>query len=202
MNEEPERLTPVMSANELALFATLLSSASSYVEFGSGGSTLLAAQTPNVRRIWSVESDASWVDKIERHPSIAEAVALKRLSLLRIDIGPTGVYGHPIDRSRAATWPAYYERVFEDPDVLGTDLFLVDGRFRVACLINTLLHCRPGATIVVHDFWDRPHYHVALRFTDWVASADTMAVLRPKASLGQYTEDLTSTLAEYAQDVR
>jgi hypothetical protein len=56
------------------------------------------------------------------------------------------------------------------------DLYLIDGRFRVACFLETLLHCRPDAVILFHDFAPRPNYHIVREFAREVATAATLSV--------------------------
>ena len=61
------------------------------------------------------------------------------------------------------------------------DLILIDGRFRVACLCQSLLHCdNKDVTFVIHDFFDRPDYHCVLKLCTEVDRADTSVVLRRK----------------------
>ena len=68
-----------MSDGEGALFQRQLATATHYLEFGCGGSTLLAVRSP-ARVILSVESDPAWIGKIQQHPEIAAAVAGQRFS--------------------------------------------------------------------------------------------------------------------------
>jgi hypothetical protein len=60
---------------------------------------------------------------------------------------------------------------------LKPDLVLVDGRFRVACVFQALLTV-PTARILVHDFWQRPAYHIVLQYTTVLDRADTMVLLQ------------------------
>ncbi|MAO75600.1 MAG: hypothetical protein CL699_04770, partial [Chloroflexi bacterium] len=47
----------------------------------------------------------------------------------------------------------------EKPDVV-----LIDGRFRVACFLKSLLHAPPNTVILFDDYINRPHYHVVEEF--------------------------------------
>jgi hypothetical protein len=52
-------------------------------------------------------------------------------------------------------------------DLKGTDnadLYLIDGRFRVACFMETLMRCKPDAVLLMHDYAPRPEYHVVEQF--------------------------------------
>jgi len=46
----------------------------------------------------------------------------------------------------------------------------------VACILHAVLKADRDALIVVHDFWNRPHYHVVLPFLDWKQSRGTLGV--------------------------
>jgi hypothetical protein len=173
-------LAPAMSDAEAGVLRECFSKATSLVEFGSGGSTLLAARSPSLRRIWSVESDPAWVARLNAEPEVAAAVQSGRLHLHPVDIGPVGGYGFPRDETCRDRWPSYYESVWGDPASLDTDLVFIDGRFRVACALEALARCRPHAVLLFHDFWNRTPYHPVLAFTDWLGSCDTLAILRRK----------------------
>ncbi|HWS77418.1 MAG TPA: hypothetical protein VN205_03470, partial [Thermomonas sp.] len=175
-------LQPAMTDAEAGVLRECFSKAASLVEFGSGGSTLLAVRSPSLRRIWSVESDPAWVARLRAEPEIAGAEHAGRLHLHAVDIGPVGGYGYPRDASKQHAWPRYVESVWGDPAAIETDLVLIDGRFRVACALEALSRCRPHAVVLFHDFWNRTPYHPVLAFTDWLGSCDSLAILRRKPS--------------------
>src|ERR1700742_756511 len=114
-----------MSDGERALFVRTLAKATHYMEFCSGGSTLLAVRSP-ARVILSIESDPAWLDRIRTHPEIAQAIAGQRLFLTHADVGPVGEWGRPTDEARRAEWPRYYADPFFATDIL-FDLILIDG---------------------------------------------------------------------------
>ena len=60
------------------------------------------------------------------------------------------------------------------------DAVLIDGRFRVACLLQAIIHCKPDCILLFHDFFDRSHYHVVLKHVDLLTRVDTLAVMRAK----------------------
>jgi hypothetical protein len=78
------------------------------------------------------------------------------------DIGPTREWGNPADRSKVHLWPRYCSGVWAriaNERLPQPDLVLIDGRFRVACLLATLVMGRPGTRILFDDYFDRPAYH-------------------------------------------
>jgi hypothetical protein len=179
-------LRPAMSRSEIGCLRKHLARAASYVEFGCGGSTLLAVRSP-AKRVWSVESDPAWMDLIRRHPEITAAEEAGRLTLWRADIGPTKDYGYPAtpwwrlyQSAHRDKWPSYYESIWTQAGAAEADLFLVDGRFRIASGLAVAAHCRDKARVLVHDFSDRPEYQVLLKVYDKVKQVRGMAVFKRK----------------------
>jgi hypothetical protein len=126
------------------------------LEYGSGGSTLIAAALPG-RTVFSVESDRGWRDGLagwfDANPPAA------RLILHHADIGRTGKWGRPMGN---AGWTAYHRyplSVWEREDFLHPDVVLIDGRFRAACFVTTALKITRPVTVLWDDYIDRPAYH-------------------------------------------
>lgn len=183
MAEASAALKPEMTEAEIAVLRECFSKAASLVEFGSGGSTLLAVRSHSLRRIWSVESDPGWIARLREQPDVRGAEQAGRLHLQGIDIGAVGDYGYPRELAMQANWPRYYEAVWDDADAIKTDLVLIDGRFRVACALEALARCQPHTILLFHDFWNRTPYHPVLAFTDWLGSCDSLAILRRKPTV-------------------
>ncbi|MGN6116399.1 MAG: hypothetical protein ACTHN2_12860 [Nitrobacter sp.] len=163
-----------MSAEEAALFLSFVRNSRSYVEFGTGGSTAVASRYVK-DSILSVDSSPEWLDQVRN----ACAVNQTKPELIFIDIGPTGDWGFPIDASTKSRWPNYHSAIWKMPCATLADLYLIDGRFRVACFAQTVLHCRPNAIIGIHDFSSRPNYHCVREIADEIATAGDMSFFRP-----------------------
>ncbi|HEX5957142.1 MAG TPA: hypothetical protein VFY92_00610, partial [Hyphomicrobiaceae bacterium] len=73
-------------------------------------------------------------------------------------------------------WPACAQHPWRDG--FNPHLVLVDGRFRVSCIMAAIQHGVPK--IVVHDFWTRRRLHTVLEFATVVDRVDALAVLKPK----------------------
>ncbi|MEJ5113083.1 O-linked N-acetylglucosamine transferase, SPINDLY family protein [Erwinia billingiae] len=166
---------PHMSVDEIALFERYVKQATRYFEFGSGGSSKLAAR--NNLTVNGVESDKNWIDTL-----FEETGQLCKVSY--VDIGPTKEWGHPVDDTYKHKFPLYSEAILQHADSF--DLILVDGRFRVACTLNAISHTLAtqhdeGQTMIfIHDFWDRQNYHSVLEFLDVVERVDTAGVFKLK----------------------
>ena len=165
-------------------FIDLLRRSEFYLEYGSGGSTLLAARIQ--KRFISVDTDPWFLRSVRR--AIGTLAADQKL--IHADIGLTGPWGKPmrdtgLSASRLAKWRSYAATPWQDiANDDAPDLVLVDGRFRVS---TTLLCCQklyknPEARILVDDYAERPEYSVIERHADLIDMVGRMAIFRPRAS--------------------
>ncbi|MFC7422216.1 hypothetical protein ACFQNF_20360 [Iodobacter arcticus] len=145
---------PHMPEAESQALTAALQNTQSYLEFGMGGSTVLAAWL-GVKQIVSIDSSKEWIEKVASQ--IAPIQSSSQIELLHAPIGETLEWGFPKDNQLQSQWPDYYSkpwRVAHDPG-----LVLIDGRFRVPCFLYSLLQLKPGAIILWDDYLDRSEYH-------------------------------------------
>jgi predicted O-linked N-acetylglucosamine transferase (SPINDLY family) len=168
---------PAMEAAAIDLLHQHLSKTRHYMEYGSGGSTLFAGSS-GVSSIVSVDSDQVFleavVDAFEKR--IGSGVTLKSLYA---DIGPTGAWGKPTGFSNALQWPRYCTMPWEylrSSNAPRPDLILIDGRFRRASFLISLLLAETGCSILWDDYTDRGHYHSVEEF------------LKPQKTAGRLVE--------------
>jgi hypothetical protein len=128
------------------------------LEYGSGGSTAFAARETTARVI-SVESDRAWAADLRAYLT-REGIDRPDVSVRWADIGPTKAWGRPKDTRHWGQYLDYPMLPWLDPGC-DPDLVLIDGRFRLACLAVTMLHCRRPVTVLIDDYANRPHYHRA-----------------------------------------
>lgn len=177
MTKDANVIEPHMSDAERALFQAFLAGSSDYLEFGAGGSTVMAART--VRNcVRSVDTSAAWIARVEE--ACRGFDSEPRMTF--VDLGTVGYWGFPLEEARRDTWPAYHTTIWEDDGAAASDLFMVDGRFRVACAMQILLRCRSDALIMVHDFASRAHYQVIRSVAREVARAEDLSVFVRPAS--------------------
>jgi hypothetical protein len=137
----------------------------------------LAAELPDTA-VFSVESDRDWVGMMQswfRHEPPRGTVHLHH-----VDIGPTKEWGYPQDTSRLLHYIDYPMSVWQRGDLVHPDVVLIDGRFRVACFLATLMHIRRPTTILFDDYTDRPHYHVVEELLAPSKTVGRMAVFEAK----------------------
>lgn len=182
-----------MTGPELKLLKKSLGNCTSYLEFGSGESTKLAVKFTNIKKIDSVESDKKFIEKnLLTDTDIIQSLDSNRLRIHFIDIGPTKKWGYPTDTSTKHLWPNYSTNIFNGNK--DYDLVLVDGRFRISCVLNTILNTS-DSKILIHDFWNRPQYHLVLRFLDEIESVDTFGLFKKKEPVNK--RKIQSLIAKY-----
>ena len=132
------------------------SEASIILEYGSGGSTILAASMPR-KYVISIESDLKWA--LEMQTRIDAAGFPSPAVVWHVDIGETGRWGRPI---ADAAWQKYHHyplSIWSEPFFRSPDLILIDGRFRAACLVAAALRIQKSTVVLFDDYVRRKAYH-------------------------------------------
>eukprot|EP00747_Dinoflagellata_sp_TGD_P136946 gnl/TRDRNA2_/TRDRNA2_175609_c0_seq1.p1 gnl/TRDRNA2_/TRDRNA2_175609_c0~~gnl/TRDRNA2_/TRDRNA2_175609_c0_seq1.p1 ORF type:complete len:302 (+),score=26.31 gnl/TRDRNA2_/TRDRNA2_175609_c0_seq1:95-907(+) len=198
-------MEPFMTREERWLFYKYLDRARHYQEFGSGGSTVVALAHPNISKVHTVESDRRWIHYLRNRSDISSAIAQNRLKLVYADIGRTRAFGFPMDfqwrspkdRKSRKKWPNYSGIAAESDDKF--DLIFVDGRFRVACFLKALQRILPEdrnrTTLMIHDYTERPSYHIIENFATKVASSNRLYVFQKKERVDE--GELAKTIAKF-----
>lgn len=174
----------IMSDAERAAFDDVIRTSSGYLEFGMGGSTLRVLRKSKAT-VYSVESSAAWVAHMRGYYAVRRAEQGGRLRVVEVDIGPTAAWGRPTSDEHKDRFPQYSSSVFDIVEVSKLDTVLIDGRFRVACALQAALRLpiQNQVRIMFHDFWDRPKYHVVLKYFEPMFSVETLAVMSVKTDI-------------------
>ncbi|MFN3282295.1 MAG: hypothetical protein ACK40I_11610 [Tabrizicola sp.] len=138
---------------EAKFLARAYAGAGTILEYGSGGSTVLAAELG--ARVFSVESDRNWAARLAEHV----APISDRVQVHWADIGPTGPWGVPKPPHEHQKFHRYALSVWDRPDFVQPDLVLIDGRFRCACLVAVMLRTTRPVTVLFDDYARRRYYH-------------------------------------------
>jgi hypothetical protein len=187
-----------MDSEGLSFFRQSLNSADCYLEFGCGGSTVYACNEAKVRTVISVDTDPMWVEHVKKEcPSERSARQDETtLHLLHVDLGPVENWGTPKDNNRARDFWKYstspWEMAARENAV--PDVVLIDGRFRVACFLYSLLAARKGTLIIFDDYLDRPEYFVAEKYCQLEGKAGRMGFFFVSKNF-----DTVSLVADYAK---
>ena len=160
-----------MTQAEIKLFVDHLQRAKNYLEFGSGGSTVKAAQIIS-GNIYTTDSSTEWLENV-----LANAGGnIDRIHTEYVDIGQTKEWGYPVNEDNSGNFNSYSTSIWSKINASEIDLFLIDGRFRVACFAECIKHARPDATFLFHDYISRPQYHVVETIAKLMRSVDDLAV--------------------------
>lgn len=163
--DKPVHYPIALSETEVAILKEHLKECKNYLEFGAGASTFLALMNSEAKII-SVESDPEWLNLMRRWKLIRENENV-RCTFKHVDIGPVGAWGVPVGDSGRKRYPLYSVTPFEGCESSSEcpyDLIFIDGRFRVACTMMSILHAAPRTKIIIHDFTNRPEYHTVKKF--------------------------------------
>ncbi|KUJ78420.1 hypothetical protein AVO44_14855 [Ruegeria profundi] len=131
-------------------------SASSILEYGSGGSTLLAARLG--KHCISVESDSEWTNSIVEH---IEQIETRHpdSSVHWVNIGKTREWGFPVNNRKFGSFWRYPMSVWTENESFSPDCVLVDGRMRKACFLTVLAMTKKPVRILFDDYYNRKRYH-------------------------------------------
>lgn len=157
---------PAFTGPELALFEALLACCTHYLEWGCGTSTAIAARQVS-GSVTSIDSSPDWIARVQR------SIEAPRIEprFVHADIGAVGAFGYPTDEGTRGRWPDYsnpLRHVMRRPD-----LVLVDGRFRVACALQTFAAW--NTLVLVHDY-QRAHYAEIAEHGREIARAERLSL--------------------------
>lgn len=175
-----------------------------YLEYGSGGSTVQAAQVVDV--LISVDSDPYFLRAVEKE--LARQASRADCHLIYSDIGRTGPWGMPVSqkmsKERLEQWRKYPLSpwaVFREKGI-EPDTILIDGRFRVACALESLSNLSPASQtlLLFDDYTNRAYYHVIEKFAKLVFTRGRMGVFTRR---GDFNSGLCREAMEvYCKDCR
>ncbi|MBF9058016.1 hypothetical protein HKCCSP123_02355 [Rhodobacterales bacterium HKCCSP123] len=169
----PERPKLTFPPEVAAVVSEAYGKATCILEYGSGGSTVLASEMPG-KTVYSVESDRDWARRLERFLDMSPHTS-SRPEILHVDVGPTGAWGRPLESREFRKFPSYAFGFWCRTDRDEPDTVLIDGRFRVACFLATALMLVRPATVLWDDYVDRPRYHWIERVAKPVDTVGRMA---------------------------
>jgi hypothetical protein len=145
-------------------FLRRLAGSTTYLEYGSGASTLAAARcgVPFV----TVDSDRFFLASVRRRIEQEGHSNPSTQAFVHADIGLTKGWGKPVILARPSGPRIRRFRRYSDVPTTALsgmprptpDMVLVDGRFRAACALKALKLCQksPGSQVVVDDYVGRP----------------------------------------------
>lgn len=171
---------PFMPEYERNFLESAYLSADVILEFGTGGSTLFAIT--NNKKVVSVESDRKFykyfMGRVNSNFNLDESkVILARTGL-------TGRYGmplfYPLSRNVPVKGMSYVLSGYSQFVGMKPDLIFIDGRWRIACCLYSLVLGWRDIKIILDDFDENRGYSNFIEKYFLVQSNGRLAELKPK----------------------
>ena len=133
------------------LFKQYLINCNYYFEYGVGASTSWVLENTN-SKIISVDTNKKWINTIDVSNNSS------RIKLNWINLGDLENWGRPRSYKYRNKFIDYISNVWNFNEK--ADVILIDGRFRVACFLYSLINAKTDSLIIFDDYNNRPYYHV------------------------------------------
>ncbi len=133
------------------LFKQYLLNCNFYFEYGVGASTNWVLENTQ-SNIISVDTDKKWIDTINVSNKSS------RIKLNWINLGDLENWGRPKSYDYRERFIDYISNVWNFKQK--ADVVLIDGRFRVACFLYSLINAKTNSIIIFDDYNNRPYYHI------------------------------------------
>lgn len=198
LSDNPQKYSTLEKTEEAETLNKYLSNAETYFEYGSGGSTFEALKHRNLQKVYSVENSVPWLyGYMYRFKFILDNIVEKRLDMIYVDTGDTGDWGYPLNWN--INYTNYPEALLLKEEYKNADVFLVDGRYRVACLLQILNNAKDDAIVMLHDS-QRLYYHEVYKYFDVIEYSGALAVFKIKQR--PVAEEFAMLYDKYSKDVR
>ena len=164
------------------LFKSYLKNCNIYFEYGVGDSTIWVLKNTS-SRIISVDTDKNWINKINTSKN------KNRIDINWINLGEVENWGRPKTYQYRRYFIDYISNVWSFNQK--ADVILIDGRFRVASFLFSLINAKEGSIIIFDDYIDRCYYHVVEEILEIYNKCGRQAVFKvPKVFNKQLAEEL------------
>lgn len=188
------KLQPHMDEDALVFFKERIKSSLCYLEYGAGGSTFYAVNVVKVPVVISVESDRSLIEQLA--PTLL--LVNSRVFISHCNIGKIEAWGYPKNIDNVLNYWSYMSKpwhVVREND-FSPDLILIDGRFRVASFLYSLLSAKEGTTILFDDYADREEYFLVEKFCPLQERKGNMGVFTVSKDFS--VPDICEKIAQYS----
>ena len=162
---------------EEELFIDLINKCQIYGEYGCGDSTIYVANNTK-KEIISIDNSIDWINKVK-----TEIPKNRLIDLHYTDMGDILQWGVPKSFKYKENFKDYFEYMWRRDRT--PDLVLIDGRFRVACFLTTLLYAEKGTVVLFDDYTDREIYHIVEKFIKPIQKSRRQAVFKVEESFNE-----------------
>ncbi|MEL7012482.1 MAG: hypothetical protein AAFO72_04295 [Pseudomonadota bacterium] len=142
---------------EAATLGAAYERANVILEYGSGGSTVMAGALPG-KQVFAVENDKAWALMMREWFAQNPPNGGTAVDIIWNDTGETKAWGYPKDTAHYLRYPQYALKVWELDEFRQPDVVFVDGRFRTGCILACALRTGRPVRVFVDDYLDRETY--------------------------------------------
>ena len=162
-----------MSGSAIHELMAKISKDKNILEFGSGSSTIQLSKIS--KRLVSVESDKVLISELKKN------IKNTQTHIYYANVGPVMDFGTPVLIFKSIfknSYKNYHTKIFNlNSRNTKFDVIIIDGRFRVACFLNSLNFVQPPFIIFFDDYFSRIEYKIIESFkVKLVQRADDCAV--------------------------
>jgi len=148
------------------------------LNIGSGGSTYQASIRDNIKKMYCVESDMNWLNKLKKN------IKKNNIKFIYNSLNSLpntwGRCGENVTDKQKINYSSQMMKLSKN-EINSIDLVLIDGRFRVACCLKCYNIIKDKCLIAFDDFLTRQNYHIILNYFDILEqTADNRMVILKK----------------------
>ncbi len=140
-----------MPPAETDLVAQVFEGAEVILEYGSGGTTILAAEEAG-KHVTAVESHRAQVRRMRRWFRENPPAMDTTVDVIWVNIGKTEESGRPVVDSKWPRYANYPLGIWRRDGFRHPDAVLVNGRFRIGCALATAFNITRPVTLLFDDY--------------------------------------------------
>ena len=172
-----------------------------YLEYGSGGSTVLASKL-GIDYI-TIDTDLLFLNAVKHKVNQIWYKKFSNQTYLYRNIGPTSRWGYPLfSETRKQSLLTKFKNYSEPKFVMRDkpDLIMIDGRFRVATLLRMydFLKSYSGWQVLFDDYFSREEYKIVSKFFSIDERIGRLAVI--KNIVNCHPNELNDAINKYIFD--
>lgn len=160
------------------------------LQYGCSSVTALACELGNVQKVVSVEAEKAKSDQI--YQSI---ISKEKLHMVHANVGDLS---QPTYDAKFKSYHTYmvYPWALVDKYMLTPDTILIDGQFKVASFLYSLICAEEGTDILFNDFYKNPQFEIVRNFCAVESKYGDMAHFIVKKDY--LMSDITAHIAKYS----
>ncbi len=131
------------------------------LEYGCGDLTELACEKTQIQKVVAVESNKALSDEVYQ-----SVIAKEKLHMVYANIGEVDATGRPINDLKFKNFHTYMVLpwALADKYLLSPDTIFINGPFKVASFLYSLICAEEGTVILFNQFFSHPSYEIVRNY--------------------------------------